>query len=256
MQNLVSIITPTWNSEKYILETIRSVQSQSYKHWEMIIVDDNSIDNTVQIIQKIAAKEPRIKLFKQKENMGAGIARNYALQNAKGRFIAYLDSDDLWEPEKLAKQINFMIKKNCGFSCTSYEVIDAHGQSLHKIIHMLERVDYIKFLTNNLLQTVGIMVDTEIVNKKLLIMPPIRRRQDAATWLQILKEGYDCFGMQEVLAKYRRTPGSLSSDKIKSIWGTWCLYRKIEKLTILFSIYCFIRYAFLAVWKRFYLIKG
>lgn len=145
-----------------------------------------------------------------------------------------------------------MKEKDCSFSCTSYEVIDSTGKSLNKIIHMLDKVDYRGFLTNNLLQTVGIMVDIYKIDKKFLTMPNIRRRQDAATWMQILKVGYPCYGLHEVLAEYRRTPKSLSSNKFKAVIGTWKLYRDIEKLPFLFSSYCFIRYAFLAIWKRIY----
>lgn len=145
-----------------------------------------------------------------------------------------------------------MQNRVCGFSCTSYEVIDDSGKSLHKLVHMLPKVDYVGFLTNNLLQTVGIMVDTEIVSKDLLVMPDIRRRQDTATWLQILKAGYCCYGLDVVLAEYRRAKGSLSNNKIKAVQGMWKLYREIEKLSLPFSLYCFIRYASLAVWKRIY----
>ena len=124
--------------------------------------------------------------------------------------------------------------------------------SLNKQVHMLPEVDYVGFLTNNLLQTVGIMVDIDIVDRKYLEMPDIRRRQDAATWLQILKAGYKCYGLDEILAEYRRAGNSLSSNKIKAIKGVWNLYRNIEHLSLLFSCYCFIRYAVLAVWKRVY----
>ena len=178
------------------------------------------------------------------------------MQNATGRFIAYLDADDIWKPDKLEKQVRFMCEKNCAFSCTSYEVIDNVGKPLHKYVHMLPKVDYIGFLTNNLLQTVGIMVDTEKVDKKYLVMPDIRRRQDAATWLQVLKAGFDCYGLDIVLAEYRRAEGSLSSNKVKAVKGVWNLYREIEHLSLPFSCYCFIRYALLAVWKRVYVGGG
>ena len=252
MDNLVSVITPSYNSEKYILQTIRSVQAQTYSNWEMIIVDDCSKDSTCEIVEKAAAQDPRIRLLRQEKNAGAGAARTRALWEARGRFIAYLDADDIWKPEKLEKQVAFMLKGGYGFSCTSYEVIDDDGHRLGKKVHMLPRSDYVGFLTNNLLQTVGIMADTAFVDKKLLVMPDIRRRQDAATWLQVLKAGHDCYGINEILAEYRRAAGSLSSNKTKAVKGVWNLYRNIEHLSLPFSCYCFVRYAVLAVWKRVY----
>lgn len=253
MQDKVSVVTPTWNSEKYIKKTIGSVQKQTYQNWEMIIVDDCSTDHTVEIVEEIAKSDPRVKIFRQDENGGAAKARTRSMRMATGRFIAYLDADDIWKPEKLDKQVAFMKMKKCGFSCTSYEVIDDDGNPKNKYIHMLPKVDYTGFLTNNLLQTVGIMVDTNIVDKEYLVMPDIRRRQDAATWLQILKAGYECYGLDEILAEYRRTENSLSSNKFKAVKGIWNLYRDIEHLSLPFSCYCFVRYACLAVWKRVYI---
>ena len=255
MQDKVSVITPSWNSEKYIKKTIESVQNQTYSNWEMIIVDDCSSDKTVEIVEEISKKDPRVRVLKQDINSGAAKARNRSLGEASGRYVAYLDADDIWKPTKLEKQVQFMKERNCGFSCVSYEVIDDKGNALNKEVHMLPSVDYVGFLTNNLLQTVGIMADMCIVDKKHLIMPDIRRRQDAATWLQVLKAGYKCYGIYEVLAEYRRTENSLSSNKIKAVKGIWNLYRDIEKLSLPFSCYCFVRYAFLAVWKRIYVNK-
>lgn len=256
MEYKVSIITPSYNSEKYIANTIHSVQAQSYQNWEMIIVDDCSTDRTCEIVEKFSNIDLRIKLLRQEMNAGAGAARNKSMRSSTGRFIAYLDADDIWKSNKLEKQINFMLDNECGFSCTSYEVVDDAGNKKGKEVHMLPKVDYVGFLTNNLLQTVGIMVDTEKVNKELLIMPDIRRRQDAATWLQILKAGYECYGLDEILAKYRRTKRSLSSNKFKAVKSMWSLYRNIEHLPLPFSCYCFVRYAFLAVWKRLYIFGG
>ena len=255
MEDKVSIITPSWNSERYIRETIESVQNQTYSNWEMIIVDDCSSDNTVKIVDEISKNDPRVRLLRQSENGGAAKARNRSLDESSGRFVAYLDADDIWKPTKLEKQVRFMKDHNCGFSCASYEVIDDEGNALNKEVHMLLSVDYVGFLTNNLLQTVGIMVDTSIVDKKYLVMPDIRRRQDAATWLQVLKAGYKCYGIDEVLAEYRRAENSLSSNKVKAVKGVWSLYRDIEKLSLPFSCYCFVRYALLAVWKRVYVGK-
>lgn len=252
MQPKVSVITPAWNSEKYILQTIESVQRQTYTNWEMIIVDDCSTDRTCEIVEAVSQTDPRVRLLKQETNGGAGKARTRAMRNAEGRFIAYLDADDIWHQEKLERQVAFMLNNNYGFSCASYEVIDDDGNLLNKQVHMLPKVDYVGFLTNNLLQTVGIMVDTSIVDRECLVMPDIRRRQDAATWLQILKAGHDCYGLDEILAQYRRAENSLSSNKLKAVKGVWKLYREIEKLSLPFSCYCFVRYAFLAVWKRVY----
>lgn len=253
MNDLVSIITPTFNSENYIEKTIESVREQIYQNWEMIIVDDCSDDATCLIVEKASECDKRIHLLRQEENKGAAEARNRALQYSSGRFIAYLDADDIWMKDKLQKQVTFMIESKCGFSCVSYEVINDMGKPLNKKVRMLQKVDYLGFLTNNLLQTVGIMVDTELIDKKYLMMPDLRRRQDAATWLQILKAGYECYGMEEVLAQYRRTSHSLSSNKLKAVKGIWFLYRKVEKLSFPFSCYCFIRYAVFAVWKRIYI---
>ena len=246
MQDKVSIITPSWNSEKYIEKTIESVQKQTYMNWEMIVVDDCSTDRTVEIVEKISEEDPRVRIIRQEVNGGAAKARNRSLCEATGRYIAYLDADDIWKPTKLEKQVEFMKANHCGFSCASYEVIDDEGRALNKEVHMLPSVDYVGFLTNNLLQT---------VDKKYLVMPDIRRRQDAATWLQVLKAGYKCYGIDEVLAEYRRAENSLSSNKVKAVKGVWNLYRDIEKLSLPFSCYCFVRYAFMAVWKRIY-IKG
>ena len=253
MQDKVSIITPSWNSEKYIEKTIESVQKQTYMNWEMIVVDDCSTDRTVEIVEKISKEDPRVRIIRQEINGGAAKARNRSLCEATGRYIAYLDADDIWKSTKLEKQVEFMKAHHCGFSCASYEVIDDEGRALNKEVHMLPSVDYVGFLTNNLLQTVGIMVDTSIIDKKYLVMPDIRRRQDAATWLQVLKAGYKCYGIDEVLAEYRRAENSLSSNKVKAVKGVWNLYRDIEKLSLPFSCYCFVRYAFMAVWKRIYI---
>ena len=250
MDPLVSVIMPAFNSGAYISCAIKSVQQQTYKNWELIVVDDCSTDNTCLIVEGLRKSDSRISLYKQKSNLGAAQARNRALKESKGRFITYLDADDIWLPEKLEKQIKFMLDGHHPFTCTSYEVIDDNGHPKGKQVHMLPSVDYKEFLTYNLLQTVGIAVDTEFVDKSTLIMPNLRRRQDAATWLQVLKSGVKCYGMYEILAQYRHTKNSLSSNKLKAVKGEWFLYRKVEKLPLAFCCYCFARYAILAVWKR------
>lgn len=251
----VSIIIPVYNCEKYIEQTINCVINQTYKNWELILIDDCSTDNSSNIIKKYIKKCDKIIYKKLKDNVGAAVARNEALKIATGRFVAYLDSDDMWTIDKLEKQILFMTKNNYAFTCSNYEKLDNNGNSLNKIVKIPKKVDYNLFLRNTIIQTVGVMVDTSIVNKKLLEMPSIRRRQDAATWCQLLKNGYDCYGVPQKLSYYRVSPKSLSSNKIKAMKGTWYLYRNVENLPLLKSCYCFIGYAFNAVKKRIYFRK-
>ena len=255
MEEKVSIITPVFNCEKLIEKTIECVIKQNYQNWEMLLVDDCSTDKSKDIIEKYSKKDSRIKYFILEKNSGAAVARNYALEQATGRFIAYLDADDLWKEDKLEKQVNFMIKNNYAFSCTSYEKIDENGTKKNKIVKMPEKINYDLYLRNTIIQTVGVMVDTNIIRKDLLIMPNIRRRQDAATWCQILKNNYDCYGMEDVLSYYRVVSNSLSSNKFKAVKGTWFLYRQIEKLSLIKSCFCFVGYAFNACKKRIYIGK-
>ena len=255
MKNKVSIITPVYNSEKFLNETIESVLNQTYKNWEMILVDDCSIDNSKEIICEYIKKDKRIKYYQLDKNSGAAVARNYALEKSTGRFIAYLDADDLWESSKLEKQVEFMMSYKYGFTCTDYRVIDEEGMFNGKIVKMPHEIDYNLYLRNTIIQTVGVMVDTNIVDKNLLYMPLIRRRQDAATWCKILKQEIKCIALNENLASYRRVSNSLSSNKFKAIKGTWYLYRNIENLSIFRSLYSFVGYAWNACKKRITLKK-
>ena len=254
-EDLISIITPVYNCEKFIEKTTECVISQTYQNWEWIMVDDCSTDKSAEIIKKIAMKEDRIKYIKLNENSGAAIARNRALEESKGKYIAYLDSDDLWKQEKLERQIQYMEENDIAFSCTDYEKIDEEGNSLNKVIRIPKVVNYNLYLRNTIIQTVGVMVNVEKVGKEVLTMPNIRRRQDAATWCQLLKSGYDCYEVPENLSYYRVVNNSLSSNKIKAMKGTWFLYRKIEKLSLIKAFFCFISYACNAIKKRIYLRK-
>ena len=254
MENdLVSIITPVYNCEKLLPETIECVLNQTYENWEMLLVDDCTPDNSAEVIAEYKKKDNRIKYFKLESNSGAAIARNKALIEAKGRFIAYLDADDLWKPDKLEKQVNFMLNNMYAFTCTDYEKITETGESLNKIIRIPKKVNYNLFLRNTIIQTVGVMVDTKLTGKKLLQMPNIRRRQDAATWCQLLKNGFDCYECPGNLSYYRVVANSLSSNKFKAVKMNWYWYRKIEKLPLWKACYCFIGYAFNAVKKRIYI---
>lgn len=252
---LVSVIMPAYNSEKHIAEAIASVQCQTLTDWELCITDDCSTDRTAEIIRTIAEHDSRVKFIKQPTNQGAAAARNASLDRAQGRYIAYLDADDIWYPEKLKRQVSIMEQHGFGFSCTSYEVIDEAGELMGRTVTMPAESDWWGYLTHNYLQTVGIMADVKRVDRELLRMPDMRRRQDAATWLQVLKAGHICYGVPEVLCAYRRVSGSLSSNKVKAVRGTWYFYTQVAKLPLLRACYCFARYAALAVWKRTYTEK-
>ena len=251
----VSIITPVYSCEKYLRQTIDSVLAQTFTNWEMILADDCSPDGSAQIIAEYQQKDPRIRYIKLPNNCGAAVARNAALGEARGRYIAYLDADDIWLPEKLERQLNFMKKNNVVFSCCDYEKIESDGTSLNKVIHMPKTITYEQLLRNTIIQTVGVIVDTQYVDRSLLVMPNVRRGQDSATWLQMLRNGVKFTGQNEVLAQYRRVPQSLSANKFNAMKRTWYLYRGIERLSVPKSVWCMIGWAWHASLKRIYFKK-
>lgn len=255
IDGLVSVITPVYACEKYISETIDSVRSQTYTSWEMILVDDCTPDESAKIIEKYQAQDSRIKYIKLPHNSGAAVARNTALEIAKGRYIAYLDADDIWMPNKLERQLAFMKEHDAGFSCCDYEKIEDDGTPLNKIVHMPKTITYEQLLRNTIIQTVGVIVDTKFVDRTLLVMPNVRRGQDSATWLQMLRNGVKFVGHNEVLAQYRRVPQSLSANKLNAMKRTWHLYRGVEKLPVLKSLWCMVGWAWHASLKRIYIRK-
>ncbi|MBT2578489.1 glycosyltransferase family 2 protein [Bacillus sp. ISL-8] len=248
-QPLVSIVTPSYNASSFIKETIQSVQSQTYKKWEMIIVDDVSKDNTCELIKEEIKKDDRIRLIELEENGGAAIARNTGINCAKGKYIAFLDSDDLWLPEKLEKQLAFMQNNNIAFSFTSYQIMNQDGTLTDKVVHVPEKINYNGLLKNTIIGCLTVMLDIEKLGK--VQMPNIRTRQDTATWLKILRQGHYAYGLDEVLSKYRKVENSISSKKFKMAKMNWKLYREIEGLSILKSAWCFGNYALNGVVKHF-----
>lgn len=235
MLELVSIITPLYNAEKYIISTIQSIQAQSYKNWEMIIIDDLSTDNSSGIVEKYINKDKKIKLIKLRKNCGGAVARNRGIKEAKGKYIAFLDSDDLWHPQKLEKQVKFMEKNSFNFTYTQYEKIDEEGNKLNEIVKSKAKVSYNELLKSNQIGCLAAMYNAGKLGK--IYMPLIRKRQDYALWLQVLKKSVYGYCLKENLAQYRIVNGSVSSNKINLIKYNWKLFRKIEKLSILKSFY-------------------
>ena len=245
MADKVSIITPTYNCGDFIGETIQSVLKQTYQNWEMIIVDDASNDNTREIVEKYCEKDKRIKYYLLNQNSGAAVARTKAMELATGKYIAFLDSDDLWLPDKLEKQISFMEVNNYNFTCTAYEQVDEKGISLNKVIKTKPKTDY-----NGVLLSCPVGNSTVIYNGEALgkfVVPNIRKRNDDALWLQILKKEKYIYGMSDVLTKYRVRQDSLSSNKIELIKYHWKLYREIEHLSIARSVFHMCYWVFLKV---------
>ena len=248
---LVSVITPSYNSEEFIGSTINSVINQSYSNWELIIVDDCSSDETVSLIKEFVKKDNRVKLFVNDINSGAGHSRNVGLEMSKGRFIAFLDSDDLWLKDKLKEQVDFMLKKNITISFTSYGLIDENGNKLNKTIKSVPKVDYKEVLKNTIIGMSTSMIDTTIVGKNFRLID-LRTRQDLYLWITLLKRGHLAYGLKSVLASYRVRTNSISSNKIDGAKKVWYLYYHVEKLGLLKSTYYFFFYAFNAIKKRIF----
>ncbi|WP_298515431.1 glycosyltransferase [uncultured Kordia sp.] len=224
---LVSVITPTYNTEAFISETIDSVRAQSYTNWEMVIVDDASSDATVDILKKYAASDSRIKVHILETNSGAAIARNTAIENASGDYIAFLDADDLWKPEKLTKQIAFMQEKDIAVCFSSYELMDEQGKSLGKMIKALPKVNFSKMLKSNYVGNLTGIYNAEKLGK--VYMPNIRKRQDWALWLTLIKKVGFAYSLEEPLAKYRVRENSISSNKLNLLKYNYTIYRKALK---------------------------
>lgn len=217
----VSIITPLYNSELYIAEAIDSVLLQSYTDFEMIIIDDHSKDNSVNIVKSYT--DDRIRLICLNKNSGAGIARNKGLEIANGRYIAFLDSDDLWLPNKLEKQLNFMKSKSIAFCFSSFYLMDSKGKHLGKYREALEKVDYDKMLKNNYIGCLTAIYDTDTFGK--IYMSDHKKRQDWGLWLKLLSKSKWAESIQEPLAYYRLGNKSLSHVKWNLIRPNYIFYR-------------------------------
>ena len=240
MSGLVTIITPSYKSEKFISQTIESGLSQTYQNWEMIIVDDASPDNSNNIIEKYCQKDARIKLIKIEINSNPAVARNRAIKEAKGRYIAFLDADDLWKSKKLEKQLIFMRENDLAFTYSSYDLIDEDGRSLGTFT-TIESINYKGMLKTSSVGCLTAIYDTNKLGK--VYMPLIEKRQDYGLWLKILKKINTTKGIIEPLSSYRILENSVSSNKIKAAQYQWKIYREVEKLNIFKSVYYFVQYA-------------
>lgn len=246
MLELISIIMPAYNSAQYIEQSIESVLKQSYKNWELIVVDDCSVDDTYKIVEKLCLNEERIKLFRLNANSGVAMARNFAINVSRGKYIAFLDSDDLWLPDKLEKQLKLMREKNAVISYTAYRQFS--GEKLGKLVFVPEQVTYKQLLKGNVMGCLTVMLDKERLGN---LQMKKARHEDYILWLDILKQENIAYGLQEDLARYRKSETSLTSNKKRSALWTWQVYRQHQELSFFASVYYFIFYVCKGLLKHF-----
>lgn len=246
---LVSVIIPVFNAEKFISKTIESVLDQTYKEIEIVLVDDCSKDTSRQIIENYAENHKNIVYHLQDKNYGAAVARNTALKIAKGRYVAFLDSDDIWYPQKIEKQIDLMYQKKAAICYTAIEIIDEEDNLIKSKRNVKEKIDYKFLLKNTMMATSTVVIDRKIIGN--IQMPNIRSGQDYATWLQLMRNGIVAYGINEVLVKYRKRYNSLSKNKLKSLSQVWNIQTKKEKINVLYASFNTVCFAVNAFKKHF-----
>lgn len=247
----VSIIIPTYNSERFIAETLESVIAQSYSNWEAIVIDDCSSDKTVPIVAMLAKRDNRILLIQALENGGAAVARNLGIRSAAGDYIAFLDSDDTWEPMKLEKQIAFMRKKGASFSFTAYKIVNELGVFSGRLVDV--DTPMIVNYRDMLMKRATLGCSTVLLDRRKIPnieMPLIRTGQDYGLWLKILRSGDEAICLKDALTSYRIVKGSISSNKVRKAMRQWKIYRQLEGLGFFESLYYFSNYAYRAIYRK------
>ena len=281
MKELISIIVPVYRAADYIAEAVAMVQVQTWQAWELLLVEDCSPDNSVEVIRSTLQREmeslssggrrrelesrerpgirlieiytgaggQRITLICKEKNEGAARARNTGLSMAQGRYIAFLDADDVWHVDKLEKEMHFLQDRQAGFVFTAYEFGDEQARPTGKVVHVPAELTYRQALSRTVIFTTTVLFDRKKIPDGLLHMPVVES-EDTATWWQILREGYTAYGLDEVLAVYRRPAQSLSSNKITAVRRIWNLYRRQEKLSVAASAWYFVMWAYRATMRR------
>ena len=242
----VSIVTPAYNAQAYIAETIASVQAQTYGDWEQIVVDDCSRDETAKEVKALASGDGRVRLIEQQRNQGPARARQTALDAARFRWIAFLDADDLWMPQKLERQLRFMRDHGSVFSYTAYRRISADGMRVGRIVSVPARMTYSRLLGNTAIATSTVILDREAIG-------PLRMTEtyydDFVLWLGLLKRGFTAHALKEDLMRYRVVAKSVSRNKATSAMHVWRTYREVERLPLARSIWSFAGYVTRALLK-------
>jgi len=242
----VSIITPAYNAARFVADAIKSVRRQTHERWEMLVVDDCSRDATRDIVRALSREDSRVKLIEQAANGGPARARQAGLDAATGRYIAFLDSDDLWLPQKLERQLEFMDEREAAISFTEFRRISVDGRDVGKLIRIPERLDYHQLLRNTAIATSTVIVDRRRTGPFSMT---VTYYDDFVLWLSILRRGFTAHGLQEDLMRYRVASGSWSRNKLRSALWVWRTYQQIEKLSVPYSAWCFAGYVWNAVSK-------
>lgn len=243
----VSVIVPVHNAEKYLAETMESILNQSYKDLELLIVDDASSDGSMKVAASFS--DDRIRLLTNTGRHSAADARNLGIREATGRYIAYLDADDIWDKKKIEKTLSFMWRENAAFVYTAYEFADENAKGTGKIVHVMDKLDHKHALSRTIIFTSTVMFDMTKLDKELIYMPHIES-EDTASWWNVLRTGVVARGLDESLTLYRRPASSLSSNKIVALKRIWRLYRVHEKMGLLHSCVCFVSWAVRAAVRR------
>ena len=247
VKDLVSVITPVYNAERFLNNTLQSVINQTYRDIEIVLVDDCSKDGSARIIESFMSEKINIHYHLQDSNKGAGAARNKALELARGQYVAFLDGDDVWLPQKIERQIALMKEKLTGFSYAAIEMIDENGKQIRSKRCIKEICDYKYLLHNTIIATSTVVIDRAILGD--FRMPLRRGGQDYATWLMVLRNGEIAHGINDVLCQYRVASGSLSSNKFKSIKQVWEIQTQDEKVGMIPAVLHLCCFAFNAVRK-------
>lgn len=244
---LVSIITPCYNAALVISKTIESVIAQTYSNWELLVVDDCSTDNTLQVVEEYISKDVRVKLLKTNKASGSPAEpRNIGIKNARGVFLAFVDSDDVWLPNKLTEQLLFMEKKRCNFVYSNYEKISWDGARNNRILRVRKVSTYRNTLTCCEIPCLTVLLKRELIENRRFMKIG---KEDYVLWLSILREGNVAYNSGKVHALYRESRNSRSGNKVKMIKEQWYVLRKIEKINVLQAIFCLIYYLFRGLFK-------
>jgi len=240
---------PVFNCKHSLAQSVESVRNQTYQDWELLLVDDGSADGTAEFALGLSGTDKRIRLLTMDSNMGAAAARNYGLEAARGRFIAFLDADDLWCPDKLQRQLDFMKERNAKLSFTGYSRFSEQGE-LKERVSAMAVVDYETLLKRNVIGCLTVIYDSKLIGK--WPMPQLWRQHDFALWLQIIRKTGPALGLDEDLAVYRVASGSLSANKLAGALDMWCIFRQYEKLSLTKSLWYFANYAYYGIRYRLF----